>query len=170
MKIVERNRHHKHPRTRALVYCPPVYYGWTGFEEFGCIWPFRYFGWRVTCWAAVAARVYGDARPERFFTRFAHAVKELDRLMDRAEKMGQLAHEPVQYADIKLLRPRSRPVQLACAVGLDLISAHPPRVGDRMPRSPAYYLHLQRFFRIGPDPDLPARLGIEAYYRDGRRT
>jgi hypothetical protein len=74
-----------------------VYYGWTGFEEFGAITPYRYFGWRVTCWAEVAAEAYGDCYDSRFFHQLVDAVAELDRLMDVAERIGRLAHEPVKY-------------------------------------------------------------------------
>jgi hypothetical protein len=75
------------------------YQGWTGYEIFGVIWPFRYFGWRVTCWAQVTAEAYGDAHRARYFDSIANAANELYRLMGIAKILGILKRSPVQYWD-----------------------------------------------------------------------
>jgi hypothetical protein len=71
-------------RGRRCVYhvLDDKYGGWTGFEHFGVIWPFRYFGWRVTCSAIVSIEAYGKARRARFFDNVKDAATELSSLMD----------------------------------------------------------------------------------------
>lgn len=79
------------PRYRAVYNRDGVYDGWTGFEYFGVIWPFRYYGWRVTCWSTVMAAYYGQGNISVFFDTLDASIRELDRLMDKADSMGQLA-------------------------------------------------------------------------------
>src|SRR5262245_339 len=64
------------------------YGGWTGYQEFGVIQCYRYFGWCVTCWATILVDVYGHNDP--CFHQFADAVAALDRLMNIAEHRGEL--------------------------------------------------------------------------------
>lgn len=74
------------------------YDGWTGFEWFGVITEYRYYGWCVTCWADVMAVRYGRANINPFFSSFEAAVKELEWLMYEAGWLGRLSNKPVNYA------------------------------------------------------------------------
>ena len=76
-----------------------VYSGWTGFEEFGVIRSYRYYGWRVTCWADVMYEAYGTAHRARFFDRIDEAAAELEQLMNIAKRMRKLSKVQVEYFD-----------------------------------------------------------------------
>jgi hypothetical protein len=82
----------RYPDGQRIVYNGGfgIYYGWTGYEPFGVIWAYRYYGWQVTCWAQVHFQT-----PPLYFGQFKNAVTKLDQLMDKAEQMGVLAHERV---------------------------------------------------------------------------
>jgi len=60
-----------------------AYGGWTGEESFGQIRPFRYYGWRVTCFATIKTR-------DHYFQQFDSAVFDLWLLMNKAFEMGEL--------------------------------------------------------------------------------
>jgi hypothetical protein len=132
------------PKCRAVIHCwAGRYERWTGFEWFGVITAYRYFGWQVTCWAQVAATVF-PLRQTAFFARLEDAVDVLDRLMDRAEEMDQLTHEPV----CGVLPPHFW--------GSRFEFINPMLISDsRVPESPA---HRRRLFqRFPPDQPLTKR-------------
>jgi len=140
IEILHRKPRHK-PRRRALIRYPSgIYYGWTGLEEFGVVWPFRYYGWRVSCWATVKAQVYTDARISLFFDRLETAADELNHLMDVADRMGELSKQPVKYWAPSLLAPP--PLWRIC----DLAPPGNPYVPLRLiPSSPARWRAFARF-------------------------
>jgi len=93
------------PRHRAVFKVGNRYYGWTGRESFGVIRRVNR-KWKVTCWAEVTAWAYGRGRVvpipglrygraewDLCFNELEEAFKELDGLMDVAERLGRL--EPV---------------------------------------------------------------------------
>jgi hypothetical protein len=94
------------PCHRAVFKVDDRYYGWTGQESFGVIR--RHCGrWKVTCWADVLAWTYGRGRIvpikglrygraewDVCFDKLEEAFKELDDLMDIAERMGRLHSQP----------------------------------------------------------------------------
>jgi hypothetical protein len=65
------------------------YSGWTGYEEFGVITSYRYFGWAVTCSATVMAEAYDNGNETPCFDHFNDAVTALFCFMDLAEDMGE---------------------------------------------------------------------------------
>lgn len=76
------------PSERAVYKCGDGWYsGWTGKEYFGVIRPVR-GGWALTCWAQVLAFTFGNANAV-IFTDLQEAIRELDSLMDVAEKLGR---------------------------------------------------------------------------------
>jgi hypothetical protein len=129
------------PRARAVIRRESgVYDGWTGFEYFGVIWPFRYWGWRVTCWADVQHR-----REELFLDQLDRAVRLLDLLMDRAERMGRLARAPVEYWPPGNWKER---LPLWVLAGFESIrdDFHTnPRMLDG---TPAYWAHFHRRYPV----------------------
>lgn len=78
------------PHHRAVYRNNDRYYGWTGLKFFGVIRPLR-GGWAVSCPAQVLDWVYGDAWADVCFDELEEAIKELDSLMDIAERMGRLS-------------------------------------------------------------------------------
>jgi hypothetical protein len=86
------------PKHRALFHRGNRWFdGWTGFQFFGCLTPHRYFGWQLHCWADVYVKAFGDIRQAIFFARLEDAIPVIGRLMDFADKLGQLSHTPVEY-------------------------------------------------------------------------
>ena len=88
------------PRHRMVFKVDDRYYGWTGREQFGVIRLVR-GRWAVTCWAHVLFWVYGNGRVDHgtrhwdlYFDRLEEAIKELDGLMDVAERLGRLEETP----------------------------------------------------------------------------
>lgn len=79
------------PGKRAVYAAHGRYYGWTGYEYFGVISCYRYYGYHVTCWATV------ECRSARYFYLLKDAIDELDYLMDKADALGELSHLPVGY-------------------------------------------------------------------------
>jgi hypothetical protein len=84
------------PRYRAVFKIDDRYYGWTGQKSFGVVRLVR-GRWAVTCWADVLYWVYGNGRVDRgrrhwdlYFDELEEAIKELDSLMDIAERLGRL--------------------------------------------------------------------------------
>ena len=134
------------PRHRALIRAAAgIHYGWTGFEEFGVVWPFRYYGWRVTCWATVMARAYSDANLSLFFDRLETAADELNYLMDVADKAGALSKQPVKYWEPKFLSPP--PIWFDCGLSTVEHQLHWPF--QRLPGSPAWWRHWSRLHPEG---------------------
>jgi hypothetical protein len=66
------------------------YSGWTGFEGFGVITQYRYYGWAVTCDACVMAEAYDQGGVTLCFDHFEDAVRALFCLMDLAHEIGDL--------------------------------------------------------------------------------
>jgi hypothetical protein len=142
----------RHWRGRRVIYNGfYAYYGWTGFECFGAITPYRYFGWCVTCWADVAAKAFGNARDHRFFDKFDEAAYALNKLMDIAKRMHRLAHKKVKYWEPDWPIPR----EIEWQARSRLTWIRPDMKGDpRSPSSPAYW---RRFMRRHPDAGRPKR-------------
>jgi hypothetical protein len=136
------------------------YGGWTGYEHFGLIQAYRYYGWRVTCWATVEAAAFGDASTSVFFDRLDDAVDVLKKLMDLAKRLGELACKPVQYAGYEFFGIKPwLPLEAGLRCIHDQMDTNP-----RAPTSPATWRH---WIRRDPkrddgrplDPSLADRLG-----------
>lgn len=150
-------------RGRRVIYrgYTDCYYGWTGYEGFGVIRPFRYYGWKVTCWAEVMANAFGDARNNIFFDRFDEAAHVLDKLMSLAWRMRRLSREPVQYAGWKFFHG-NKPQPIATMVGFEWVCPD-FNTNSRAPTSPASWRHFMRRHPDDDAPDLADRLGGRMY-------
>jgi hypothetical protein len=140
------------------------YGGWTGYEHFGVIRAFRYYGWRVTCWGHVAADAFGDARDSIFFDEFDDAAIVLAKLMEVAKRMRVLARRPVRYADHKFFGIKPF---LPLEAGLGWIYDG-MQTNSRAPTSPASWRHFMRRYPDDDhgkpvDPKLANRLGGEMW-------
>ena len=124
---------------RAIYNGLYAYYGWTGFEQFGVIRSYRYFGWGVTCWATATAAAYGNAHKTKFFGRFDDAVRELETLMDVAESIGLLAHKRVRYANFAQTH---NPFRFLQPISSNMMC------DPRVPWSPAHVERLRRLYDV----------------------
>ena len=142
---------------RCVYRCGNCYCGWTGFEEFGVISPYRYFGWAVTCNILVMVEAYGSGRRVRYFDRVEQAAEELRRLMGVARNIGQLSRIPVEYFDPEAAGWPPAPLPVLC--GLEMIRDN-MRMESRSPNSPARWRrwHQNRERGTWSDEDLADEL------------